>query len=385
MELLYALLHKIPFFQNLPFETLKSLVDSGSVVNYEANHSLFREGDPGDALYLILTGEVSIVARNDQGQEIPLATLQAGEFFGELALAEGGVRTASAITLEPCQLFALNRSAFFNQMAASPELLSQVISAISQKIRSVNQHLFQEQLQKQVLQLEIGKVQRKTIARMVQGLSKEVALPLHTAQTQLENLLIGLPEHKQTEVQEIQLQLGRALMLVQSLQAIAPGEVHSHRQAVDWSAFWSRLQELYRVSSLRRLPLDIHISAEASDQVWQGYPAQLAEVLMHLLNNCEVHAYPLSEDPVHLLLDFEENNFVLRVQDQGLGIAPDVCAQIRTPFFSTRKEEGHNGMGLAVVDNLVSSVLNGEMTIDSEAGAGTTVTLRFPPESPLQS
>lgn len=386
MELLYGLLHKIPFFHNLPFETLKSLVDSGAVINHPADHVLFREDDPGDALYLILTGEVAILARNDQGEDAPLATLQGGEFFGELALAEGGVRTATAVTLSPCQLFALNRAAFFNQLAASPELLSQVIGSISQKVRGVNHHLFQEQLQKQTLQLEMGRVQRQTITRMVQGLSQEVAVPLVDAQTQLEKLLTNLPEAKQETGETIRLLLGRALMLVQSLQSVAPGEVLSRRQSVNWPPFWSRLQELYRVTSLRNLPLELHVSADAASQNWEGYPAQLAEALMHLLNNCEAHAYPLSDDdPVRLLLDFEEAHFVLRIQDLGLGMAPEVLPQIRTPFFSTRKAEGYSGMGLAIVDNLVSSVLGGSMAIDSEAGAGTTVILRFPQEAPTQA
>ncbi len=385
MELLYGLLHKIPFFQNLPFETLKSLVDSGAVINHEADHLLFREDDPGDALYLILSGEVSILARNDQGEDAPLATLTAGEFFGELALAEGGVRTATAVTLSPCQLFALNRDAFFRQLAASPELLSQVIGAISQKVRGVNHNLFQEQLQKQTLQLEMGRVQRQTITRMVQGLSQEVAVPLVEAQSQLEKLLIGLPEAKQEACEDIRSLLGRALMLVQSLQSVAPAEVLSRRQAVNWPQFWSRLQELYRVTSLRRLPLELHVSADAASQIWQGYPAQLAEALMHLLNNCEAHAYPLDDEPVRLILDFEDSRFVLRVQDFGLGMAPEILPQVCSPFFSTRKQEGYSGMGLAIVDNLVSSVLGGSMTIDSEAGAGTTVILHFPQEAPAQN
>lgn len=384
MELLYGLLHKIPFFQNLPFETLKSLVDSGTVLNFEADHVLFREEDPGDALYLILTGEISILARNDQGEDAPLASLQAGEFFGELALAEGGLRTATAVTLSPCQLFALNREAFFRELSASPALLSQVIGAISQKVRSVNHHLFQEQLQKQTLQLEMGRVQRQTITRMVQGLSQEVALPLIEAQNKLDTLLEDLSTAKQETGDEIRLLLGRALMLVQSLQSVAPGEIHAQRQSVGWPQFWSRLQELYRVTSLRRLPLELHVSADAASQIWLGYPAQLAEVLMHVLNNCEAHAYPLDEGPVRLILDFEDSHFVLRVQDLGLGMAPEILSQIRAPFFSTRKQEGYSGMGLAIVDNLVSSVLAGSMAIDSEAGTGTTIVLRFPQEAPEQ-
>jgi two-component system NtrC family sensor kinase len=60
-----------------------------------------------------------------------------------------------------------------------------------------------------------------------------------------------------------------------------------------------------------------------------------------------------------------------------------VLKQIRTPFFSTRKHEGCSGLGLAVVDNLVSSVLGGTMSISSEAGEGTTVTLTLPVQAPV--
>ncbi|PIQ25530.1 hypothetical protein COW36_21020 [bacterium (Candidatus Blackallbacteria) CG17_big_fil_post_rev_8_21_14_2_50_48_46] len=385
MELIYGLLHKIPFFQNLPYETLKSLVDTGSIQEIEPDQTLFHEGDAGDALYLILSGEVAILAKNDQGEDIPLASLEGGSFFGELALAEGGVRTATAITQSPCQLFKLKREAFFAQMAASPKLLSQVISAISEKVRSANQHLFQEQLQKQALQLEIGRVQRQTVTRMVHGLSQELNAPLQSANAQLDQLLNGLSPEKQAQGEELRFQLNRAQLLVQSLQAVAPGEIFARREDLLWPHFFAQFQELYRASSFRKLPLELHLSPEASPELWQGYPSQMSEVLMHLISNCEAHAYPLSDDPVGLSLDLDGEHFILRVQDTGLGIAPQILPQIRTPFFSTRKAEGYSGLGLAVVDNLVSSVLGGEMTIDSEAGTGTTVTLRFPRQAPQQS
>ena len=77
-----------------------------------AGESLFRQGDPGDALYLILEGSISIVLDLPDGQILHLRTMRTGAILGEMALYTGAVRSASALVNEDCQLFRLDQNSY---------------------------------------------------------------------------------------------------------------------------------------------------------------------------------------------------------------------------------------------------------------------------------
>ena len=67
--------------------------------------SCFVREIPGDTLFVILDGEVRVCRSDDQDNEIELARLKSGEFFGELALLDGKARSARVTTVTPCQFF----------------------------------------------------------------------------------------------------------------------------------------------------------------------------------------------------------------------------------------------------------------------------------------
>ena len=73
----------------------------------------------------------------------------------------------------------------------------------------------------------------------------------------------------------------------------------------------------------------------------------------------------------------EADAVVMVVADDGSGIAPNVRARIAEPFFTTRRDEGHNGLGLTLATEILSAH-GGSLTIDENVGRGTRVTLRLP-------
>jgi NNP family nitrate/nitrite transporter-like MFS transporter len=130
-----AVLQNVPFFSQLTPEQLKEVARLGTLQAVEANQVVFREGDPGDALYVILSGTVRVSHSNEQGQEVGLATLQAGDTFGELALIDGEPRSATIATIAPCQFFLLGRHDFLSFISKSPWMLANLLVGLSSKIR----------------------------------------------------------------------------------------------------------------------------------------------------------------------------------------------------------------------------------------------------------
>jgi CRP-like cAMP-binding protein len=98
-----VLLSMPPFknFSNKQFKQLLRLVHNRL---YSPNEYIFYQGDPGIALYIIREGEVRIVKNNDKGNEMELARFGRGDFFGEMALMDRDVRSASAIACTEAKL-----------------------------------------------------------------------------------------------------------------------------------------------------------------------------------------------------------------------------------------------------------------------------------------
>jgi len=104
-------MEQAPLFSGIPREELVSLLTSVTPRHHAAGETILREGEPGDALFLIAAGTVRVFTRSDGGEEIPLAALGAGEFFGEVSLLTGRPRTATVTALTDVDLLRLDRAA----------------------------------------------------------------------------------------------------------------------------------------------------------------------------------------------------------------------------------------------------------------------------------
>jgi hypothetical protein len=83
---------------------------------------IVAEGEPGDAFYIIAEGTVEVTVRSPQGAEIALATLGAGEFFGEVAVIKGRKRTATITAAGPCEVLELTRAELDKVVATHPRV-----------------------------------------------------------------------------------------------------------------------------------------------------------------------------------------------------------------------------------------------------------------------
>jgi CRP-like cAMP-binding protein len=104
---LEEVLHSMPPFKNFNSTQLKQLLKLVHNRVYSANEYIFYQGDPGIALYIIREGEIKVVKNSDQDKEMELTRFGRGDFFGELALMDTDLRSASAIALTDSNLGAI--------------------------------------------------------------------------------------------------------------------------------------------------------------------------------------------------------------------------------------------------------------------------------------
>jgi CRP-like cAMP-binding protein len=135
-----TLLERHPLLVNLSQEQLAQIANAGEVESYNAGEPIVAEGSLGDALFLILSGQVAV----HRGAQT-FATLSGGEFFGEMSLVEPAPRSATVTSMSATFLFRLPhdslRQLIMDDPSASSVLLVQVVRTLSDRLRRANQML----------------------------------------------------------------------------------------------------------------------------------------------------------------------------------------------------------------------------------------------------
>lgn len=135
------MLGAVPLFHDLPDEDLAALADSVRVRRYRRGEVVFHQGDPGDALYILVSGRIKISSPSETGVEAILATLQPGEFFGALALLDGAPRSASATAVDGTEVMILPRSTFRRLLNEHGAIRDHVLAALAGEVRRLTYHV----------------------------------------------------------------------------------------------------------------------------------------------------------------------------------------------------------------------------------------------------
>ncbi|MBW3565937.1 MAG: cyclic nucleotide-binding domain-containing protein [Acidobacteria bacterium] len=115
-----------PLFEELEADELDALVAKMTFHQYEEGDIIITEGEQGSALYVIVSGSVKVFTRSQAGENIHLAVLEAGEFFGEISVLTGRPRTATITAAEKSELLRLDKPDFDALAAEKPNIRSVV-------------------------------------------------------------------------------------------------------------------------------------------------------------------------------------------------------------------------------------------------------------------
>lgn len=107
---------------------------------YKAGEVVFHQGDTGDCMYVIQNGEVEALAESG-GREIRLRTMGPNEFFGEMALFEKAVRTATIRATKPTHLLTVDKKNFLGGIHEDPSLAFRIVETMSHRIRDLTDRL----------------------------------------------------------------------------------------------------------------------------------------------------------------------------------------------------------------------------------------------------
>jgi signal transduction histidine kinase len=174
--------------------------------------------------------------------------------------------------------------------------------------------------------------------------------------------------------------MDRAAGLIQSFKQVAVDQTSAERRSFNLGSY---IDEVL-ASLIPAIKRGRHeISVDCPDNLLiDTFPGALSQVLTNLVMNSILHAYDddragklsISVRPI------DGKEFKLVYADDGCGISPETLPRIFDPFFTTKRGSGGSGLGLHIVYNMVTSSLQGQISVHSTPGEGTSFTLRLPCE-----
>lgn len=134
-------LRSVRLFAGLNEDEIAHLSRANIVRRFPRNSVVINEGDSTDTLYIINSGKVRIVRTQDNGREVVIAVLGAGDYFGEMSLIDQEPRSASVITREDSEFTMLRRQDFEEILLSNPQLTLNIMRGLCSRLRSADQNI----------------------------------------------------------------------------------------------------------------------------------------------------------------------------------------------------------------------------------------------------
>jgi CRP/FNR family cyclic AMP-dependent transcriptional regulator len=141
------LISRVPLFEELSREELERIADVAIPRAFPKGVRVFHEGDDSDACYIVRQGDLRVTREHSDGRAIALATLGPGDIFGELAMLDGGTRSASVETLSDCELLGLPATDVRRVIADHGDIAAKLIVAITRRLRETNERVARQSFQ----------------------------------------------------------------------------------------------------------------------------------------------------------------------------------------------------------------------------------------------
>src|SRR5258706_15551569 len=136
-----AVLKAVPLFASFPEDQLRMLTTMVARRSATRSTTIMAGGDATDSLYIVLSGRLKVMMSDSDGKEVILSILGPGEFFGEMGLIDDEPRSASVVTIEPCELLSIAKRDFKKCMAENFEMTQAGMRGLVRRLREADRKI----------------------------------------------------------------------------------------------------------------------------------------------------------------------------------------------------------------------------------------------------
>ena len=138
-----AAIARARLFQSLPLDAIEDLTQRVAVKRVSAQTTVVTQDEPGDSMYVIMSGRVKVVIFGENGREVTLSILRPGDGFGEMSLFDGGARSADCIAVEPTALLCLSRDDLLLHISNHPRTSLNLLGEMARRLRRADDAIAQ--------------------------------------------------------------------------------------------------------------------------------------------------------------------------------------------------------------------------------------------------
>lgn len=135
---MFQLIQNVPLFSGISSDGIEKLLSQMVIVKLTPNQVLFREGDVGTSMYIVMNGKIKIYHTSPKGDEKTITIFKKGDSFGELALIDGEPRSASAKALTFSELIKLDAFSFHELLQENYNMVKAILIELAKRIRKTN-------------------------------------------------------------------------------------------------------------------------------------------------------------------------------------------------------------------------------------------------------
>lgn len=318
---------------------------------------VFLEGAAPDGVYLILKGKIRLTKDSD-GHTVELAVLEEGNYFGELAVIDGAVRSAQAITLGEARLAKIPSDHVVAVLETEPSQTALLLfRRVFEGLRAINEKFVDEKIRKEKLHV---------IGEAAGAIIHDFRNPITAIQWSA-NLLKS--KHSDPVTQKrcdlIVAQSDRMVVMVQELLDFTKGKPHLKLEKISVGKFFEQFQSL-NADFLSEKQVDFIV--QPSDELIEIDVARMLRVFQNLVANA-VEAIR-SKASITLSFKVKGERIELAIADNGPGIPESIRKNLFDAFVTHGKANG-TGLGTAIAKMMVERH-EGTIRFETETGKGTT-------------
>ncbi len=425
-EVLLRFLGQVSLFRKAGEPILTKLADKIQFTSFGENETVIRKGDPGASMYIIFSGKLKV-----HDGEHQVATLQTGDFFGELSLLDSEPRSMSVTAVELSLLGSINREDFYEVLQKYPEITRDIIAVLNKRLRNHNEVLVSEfktrekqleelvrirtaELREKNIELESALSELKksqqlliqseklaSLGNLTAGIAHEIKNPLNFVNNFSQLSMDLVRELGETPSEEDREEILSYLKLnLEKINEHGKQADSIVKNMLEHSRTGTGEKQLTNLNKICHEYLNLAYSAvvgnhpdftcELIRQFDEEMPdiaivsKDISRVILNVLNNA---LYALREKKNKKGADYhpqlivltrsDDSSLTISVEDNGAGIPVTIREKIFEPFFTTKPAGQGTGLGLSLSYDIIKAN-GGEISFDSTEDEGSVFRISLP-------
>lgn len=359
-------LESAELFRNLDPEALTAVRRMATAKSFEAGQEIFREGDPGDGLYVVQSGLVEISGQLGTDVRQVFSQVGAGGVFGEMAVIEQLPRSAFAVVVQPATVSFLPNGLMMDLIERTPRLAMAFMKIVSQRLRDFNQHHLREVVQAERLAV---------VGQFARSIVHDLKNPLNIISLTAD--MYGKPDTappaRAAAQARIQKQVERINDLVADLLQFTQAGQRCVRLPVNYATFIEQLMAELR-PELEFKSVLLQLATPLPAVTLDLDAKRLRRVFLNLVTNATEAVH--SDGVLTLRFFEEEHELITELADNGPGIAPELADKLFQPFATHGKAHG-SGLGLSICKKIIEDH-GGRIWAANGPGGGAVFSFALP-------